>query len=51
MAQIAYLKANKAFTEVFSNYANFINVFSPKWAAKLSKYTEINDYTINLVND
>ena len=31
-AQIAYLKANEAPTEVPSKYADFANVFSPKLA-------------------
>ncbi len=41
-AQIVHLKANKAFTKVFSKYANFVVVFLPKLAAELSKYTGIN---------
>ncbi len=50
-AQIAYLKADEAFTEVSSKYADFTDIFSPKLAARLSEYTEINDYTIKLVDD
>ena len=51
IAQIAYLKANKAFIEVFSNYTNFANIFSPKLAIKLPKYRGINDYAIELVDN
>ena len=50
-AQVAYLKADKAPTIVSSKYADFANVFSPKLAAKLLKYMEINDHAIKLVDD
>ncbi len=50
-AQIAHLKADEVPTKVPSKYADFIDVFSPKLAAKLLKYTEINDYAMKLVND
>ena len=50
-AQIAYLKADNAPTKVLSKYANFADVSSPKLAAKLSKYTRINNYAIELVDD
>ena len=49
--QIAYLKANKASTKVFSKYADFADVFSPKLAVKLSKHMRINNYAIKLVDD
>ncbi len=45
------MKADKVCTKVSSKYADFANVFSPKLAAKLSKYTEINDYAIELVDN
>ena len=50
-AQIVYLKADKASTKVLSKYANFVDVFSPKLAVKLSKYTRIRDYAIKLVDN
>ena len=50
-AQIAHLKADEAPTKVPSKYAGFIDVFLPKLAAKLLEHTEINDYTIKLVDD
>lgn len=50
-AQIAYLKEDEALTEVFSEYADFADVFSPEWAAKLPEHTKINNYIIKLVND
>ena len=45
-AQIAYLKVDKAFIEVFSKYANFTNIFLSKLAIKLFDHIEINDYAI-----
>ena len=50
-AQIAHLKADKAPSKVPSKYANFADVFSPKLAAELLEYTEINDHAIELVDD
>ncbi len=50
-ALIAHFKANKVLTKVLSKYANFADVFLSKFAADLSKYTEINDHAIALVND
>ncbi len=50
-AQIAYLKADEAYTKVLSKYANFADVFSPKLAVELPKYTRINNYAIKLVDD
>ncbi len=50
-AQIAYLKADEAFTQVLNKYTDFIDVFSSKLAVKLPKYTEINNHTIELVDD
>ena len=50
-AQIAYLKADEALSEVPSKYADFADVFSPKLAAELLEYMGINDYTIELVDD
>ncbi len=45
-AQIAYLKADEAPTEVPSEYVDFADVFSPKLAAELPEHTGINDYVI-----
>lgn len=47
-AQIALLKADKAFILVLSEYANFINILSSNLIAKLSKHTKINDYATHL---
>ena len=50
-AQIAYLKANKALTKVFSKYTDFANVFLPKLAAEFSQHIRINNHIIELVDD
>ncbi len=50
-AQIAYLKANKVSTKVLSKYTDFADVFSSKLAIKLPKHTEINNHTIELIDD
>ncbi len=50
-AQIAHLKADEAPTEVASEYADFVDVFSPKLAVELSEHTGINDHAIELVDD
>ncbi len=50
-AQIAYLKADEAPTEVPNEYADFADVFSPKLAAELPEHTGINDHAIELVDD
>ena len=43
---IAYLKIDKVSTKILNEYAKFINIFSPKLAAKLSKYTKIHNHVI-----
>ena len=48
--QIASLGAKKAFTKIFTKYADFAKIFFPDLASKLFKYTGINNYTIKLVN-
>ena len=48
-AQIAYLKADEAFTEVSSEYTSFTDVFSPILATKLSEH-RISDNAIELVD-
>ena len=50
-AQIAYLKADKAFIKALIKYANFADVFSPKLATELSVYTKINNYAIELIDN
>ncbi len=50
-AQITHLKGDKTSTEIPSKYTDFANVFSPKLAAKLTKYISINNHTIELVNN
>ena len=50
-AQIAHLKADEVSTKVFSKYADFADVFSPKLAIKLSEYIKINNYAIKLVDN
>ena len=49
--QIATLIANKALILIPIEYSDFTNVISPKLTSKLSEYTRINDYTIELVNE
>ncbi len=49
--QIAHLKVNEALTEVFSEYANFADIFSSKLTLELLKYTSINDNAIELVDN
>ena len=49
--QIAHLKADKAFTKVSREYANFVKIFLPKLAAKFSKYIKINNHAIKLKDD
>ncbi len=50
-AQIAHLKADEAPIKVPSKHSDFVDVFSPKLAAELPEYTEINDHAIEVVDD
>ena len=50
-AQIVYLKAEKAPIKVFSKYADFVDVFSPKLVVELSEHMRINNYAIEVVDD
>ena len=50
-AHIAYLKADEAFTKVPSEYADFADVFLPKFAVELFEYTRINHHIIELVDN
>ena len=45
------MKADEAFFEVFSKYANFIDVFSPKLTVELLEYIKINNHAIKLVDN
>ena len=49
-AQIAYLKVDEALTKTPSKYADFADVFSPKFAAELPKHTRINNHVIKLID-
>ena len=49
-AQIAHLKANEAPIEVQSEYAEFVDVFSPKLAAELPEHG-ISNHVIELVDN
>ena len=49
-AQIAHPKANKAPIVVLREYADFVDVFSPKLVSELPEY-EINNYIIELKDD
>ena len=48
--QISSLIAKKAFIKVSNKYTNFADVFSLDPAFKLSKYIEINDHAIKIVD-
>ena len=50
MAQIAYLKVDKALTKVFSEYINFADIFLPKLVIKVSKHIKNNNHAIKLVD-
>ena len=50
-ASIAHLKVDKALIQVFSKYADFIDIFLLKLVAKLLKYIKINNHIIKLVNN
>ena len=49
--QIVYLKADKALIKVSSKFANFVNIFLSKLVIELSKYININNYAIKLVQN
>ena len=50
-AKIANWKANEVSIEVSSKYADFVDIFLPKLATKLSKYMSINNYIIELIDN
>ncbi len=45
------MKADKALTEVSIEYADYIDVFSSKLVIELPKHTNINNHTIEWVDD
>ena len=47
-AQIRLLQVNKIPITIFAKYSNYIDIFLFKFAIKLSKYIDINNYTIKL---
>ncbi len=49
--QIAHLKVDEVSSEVPSKYTDFAYVFLPKLVIELLEYTEINNHTIELVDD
>lgn len=49
-AQIELVQFNKARTIVFPKYSNIADIFSPKLEVELSKYIQIKDHIINLIN-
>lgn len=49
--KIAHMKVDETLVKVLSKYVDFVDVFSLKLIAKLLKYTKINDYAIQLVNN
>ncbi len=50
-AQIPYLKPDEALTKLPNKYADFADVFSPKFTIELSDHTKINDHAIKLIDD
>ncbi len=50
-AQIAHLKIDEAFIEVFSKYADFADIFLLKLVIELLKHININDPTIELIDN
>lgn len=48
--QITSLIAKEISTKMVAQYANFTDIFFPNLASKLSKYIEINDQVIELIN-
>ena len=50
-AYIDYLKLDKALTKIPSEYTVFVNVFLSKLVAEYPKHTEINNHTIELVDN
>lgn len=51
IAQIASLIAEKVPVIVLAEYPDFVDVFSPESATELPEHTEINDYSIELIDN
>lgn len=51
IAHLVFFLADNAPTLVFFKYINFIDIFSPEFILKLSKYTRINYRPMNLIDD
>lgn len=49
IAQVAFLEANKALTEIFFKYLDYANNFSTNLAIELLEHNVMNDYGIKLV--
>lgn len=49
--KIVLLKVDETPTIIFSEYSDFTDIFFPKLVVKLLKYTKINNYVINLIDD
>ena len=45
------MKLDQASTKVFCKYVDFVDIFSPKLAAKFPRHIGINNYAIELVNN
>lgn len=50
-AEITHLKVDKAALKIPSKYTGFADIFSPKLAIESSKYTDINNHAIELMDD
>ena len=50
-AQIEHLKVNKALTNVFNKYADFVDIFSAKLAVEFFKHMRIKDYAIKWMDN
>lgn len=48
--QIANFITKKVLTKIFAKYVKFVNMVSLDLAFKLSKYTKINDYAMELID-
>ncbi len=51
MAQIVYLKEDKALIEIPYKYSNFADIFLLKLVVELLKHMGINNHTIELVDN
>lgn len=51
ITQISLLKTNETSTFIFSEYADFVDIFSKDLSAKVSKHFKINNHVIDLIED